>query len=300
MNSKALVIASLAADSLALGAHWIYDTARIKREFGQIKTLQQPPNDSYHPNRNKGEFTHYGDQTLVLLQSICRHNGFSLEQFSEDWQASMSAYDGYIDKATKETLANLSAGKPVDGCGSSSTDLGGAARIAPLVYAYHKQPGKLFDYVTQQTSFTHNHPATITGALTLAKITLRVLDGNSPAKAIDLTIAEGIDDMDLDLKMRAALESIDRESAEVIKEFGLACPISSALPGAVHLIAKYQDDYQTAMTENVMAGGDSAARGLAVGMVLGAYHDLKKIPVEWLSDMKAYDTIMDLLECDQD
>ena len=56
----------------------------------------------------------------------------------------------------------------------------------------------------------------------------------------------------------------------MIKQFGQMCGIAAALPGALHLVLKYPDDLRTALVENVMAGGDSAARGMVVGMMLGA------------------------------
>jgi ADP-ribosylglycohydrolase len=49
------------------------------------------------------------------------------------------------------------------------------------------------------------------------------------------------------------------------------------------------------LVENIMAGGDSAGRGLLVGMVLGAHLGMEAIPPEWLNDMKAYPQIVDLL-----
>jgi ADP-ribosylglycohydrolase len=45
-----------------------------------------------------------------------------------------------------------------------------------------------------------------------------------------------------------------------------------------------------------MAGGDQAGRGMAVGMVLGAYLGMDAIPEEWLRDLKAYPRIMELLD----
>ncbi|RLB33782.1 MAG: ADP-ribosylglycohydrolase family protein, partial [Deltaproteobacteria bacterium] len=35
-NDRAMVLASFVADSLALGAHWIYDTALIEKQFGRV------------------------------------------------------------------------------------------------------------------------------------------------------------------------------------------------------------------------------------------------------------------------
>jgi ADP-ribosylglycohydrolase len=50
------------------------------------------------------------------------------------------------------------------------------------------------------------------------------------------------------------------------------------------------------LVENVMAGGDSAARGMIAGMILGAHNGMAAIPEHWLGEMKAYEKIRQLLE----
>ena len=47
-RAEAMVLASFAADSLALGAHWIYDTAIIDNDLGQSGSLllmARPPSE---------------------------------------------------------------------------------------------------------------------------------------------------------------------------------------------------------------------------------------------------------------
>lgn len=65
------------------------------------------------------------------------------------------------------------------------------------------------------------------------------------------------------------------------------CKASSALPGAVHLILTYQGNLREALIQNVMAGGDSAARGLVVGIILGAHQGMDGLDQEWLKDMRS-------------
>jgi ADP-ribosylglycohydrolase len=91
------------------------------------------------------------------------------------------------------------------------------------------------------------------------------------------------------------LESRDRDTRETIAEFGQMCSVEAGLPGAVHLITRHADDFKTAMVENVMAGGDSSARGMIAGMVLGAAHGLAAIPDAWQTGMTAGKQIGDLL-----
>ena len=50
-QATAMVLASFAADSLALGAHWIYDTGEIDRRFGRVEGLLKPPADRSEERR---------------------------------------------------------------------------------------------------------------------------------------------------------------------------------------------------------------------------------------------------------
>ena len=73
------------------------------------------------------------------------------------------------------------------------------------------------------------------------------------------------------------------------------CSTSAALPGAVHLILAHPYSLRKALIENVMAGGDSAARGLVVGMILGAHLGVGEIEDDWLLDMQATPLIRRLM-----
>jgi ADP-ribosylglycohydrolase len=296
MKAKGMLLAAFVADSLALGPHWIYDTDTIDQTFGRVKHLAQPGPQSFHKTKSKGELTHYGDQMLVLMSSVATHAGFDLEWFYRTWRTTMEDYTGYLDHATKDTLANIANGKNAAEAGSNSSDLGGASRIAPLVYLYRENLPKLISSAKEQTAMTHNHPAVVQSAAYFALVAAGVLQGTTPVDALT-TCAE---DLPLDPALQAALDaglkSRQQDTREAIKGFGQMCAVQAAFPSVIHLISKYEDDFSQALVENVMAGGDSAARGMLVGLILGAHHGPAIIPRDWLSELKAYPQIKELLD----
>ena len=296
MKAKTMVFASFVADSLALGAHWIYDTGQIDRTLGRVETLLKPLSNSFHPTKDRGDFTHYGDQTFTLLESIAANNGFELAPFAQSWQNFINSSDGYRDHATKDTLRHLSAGKMPEEAGSLSSDLGGAARIAPLVYAYQNDLNRLITAAKAQTAMTHNDPNVIQSAVLFGQLACTVLQGATPTEAIREILREDSLGDPMRSWIQKGLASASSDTRTIIKQFGQMCDTAAALPGVIHLISKYEDDLKLGLIENVMAGGDSAARGMLAAMIIGAHCGETSIPEDWLTGLKLYNRIGELID----
>ena len=292
---KEAVVASFVADALALGVHWVYDTAQIEKKYNRIQTMVTPELVPYHAPKQKGEFTHYGDQMMVLLESVTTQKKFALDHFKGMWQKMMSDYTGYKDQATRDTLANMDRGQTSDPAGSMSFDLGGAARMAPLALYYGENVERFVAAAVSQTRMTHNQRPGIEAAEFFARLSCQVLTGTPPVAAIEKTMAAMPDAVNIAPLVKAGLESRSKDTRTVIGQFGQMCSIQVAFPSAVHLIAKYPEDLQTALIENTMAGGDSSARGMLAGFILGCHQGLGNIPGHWLADMKAHEKILKLM-----
>ena len=295
-RAKAMVLASFAADALALGVHWIYNTNVIDKKWGRVEEYIQPERPTFHPSKDIGDFTHYGDQTLVLLNSVAADSGFNIINFADEWQQFSKSYEGYIDGATKATLENIKAGKQPTEAGSDSNDLAGAARIAPLVYSYRDDITKLIDSARAQTTVTHNNQEVIDTAAFFGSVAFTVLNGKRPLNAIQLTLEEQFNREPYSTWVEEGLKSTEKDTRQAMLDLGQMCEIQAAFPCVIHLIAKYEDNLKEGLIENAMAGGDSAGRGLTVGMVLGAHLGIDAIPPKWLSDLKAYQQIVDLMD----
>lgn len=290
-----MVMSSFAADSLALGAHWVYDTKAIETQLGRVDTLLKPLPNSYHSTKDTGDLTHYGDQMFVLLESLAHEKESSLKDFSARWEGLFENYDGYLDEATRGTLAGYESGKGFQEGGSPSDDLAGAARIAPLVFRYSDQLENLISAAKAQTRMTHADPLTVESAAFFSQVGFRVLGGLPPGKALQETAGESFADSPLATWVKAGFQTAGDDSVQTIARFGQSCHTPEAFPGVIHLIARYENDLREALIQSVMAGGDSAARGMMTGMVLGAHSGAGDLPREWVSALNRGEKITRML-----
>jgi ADP-ribosylglycohydrolase len=190
----------------------------------------------------------------------------------------------------------MDAGKDLTRSGSDSDDLAGASRLAALVPVCADDREQLVRTARAQTAITHNNEKVILSADFFARIVSSVLEGKSPATAMEDTLKSDFSTSPIASLIIAGLESRERDTREAIAEFGQMCSVEAGLPGTVHLVARYADDFRSALVENVMAGGDSSARGMLAGMVLGAAHGMAAIPDAWISQLTAGERIDALLK----
>lgn len=292
-NPKTAILAAFVADSLALGVHWVYDTAAIAARYGRVQFLLRPELAPYHRGKEAGELTHYGDQMLMLLRHVADNGAFDAPSFSLQWREGMGSYTGYLDQASKQTLANLDGGAAVLDAGSRSDDLSGAARLAPLLAAYADKPRALAQAAGLQARLTHNSPLVPATAELLAKACLLALQGLEPVAALEQAAGASSDFNVSDL-VRRGLAARDMGSMEAVKSFGQSCSTMAGLPGAVQIVARHGQNLAAALEENVMAGGDSAARGMFIATLLGSGPGAA-IPGKWLQSLRCREEVQDLL-----
>ena len=264
-------------DAYALGAHWLYDTHQISKSEFDTKRFNDPLSD-YHPGKKAGDFTHYGDQMLWLLETIANDENFSIQSFSTTWRANMSDYSGYVDGASKHTLEALAEGKGSLGCGSSSHDLSVVGRMMPLVYAYHSDMDKMMEYVKLHTVFTHMTKELVESAAYFNELIMAVSMGADLKRSIE-EIALAYSET-LQTWVATGVAKAESESIEAIKTLGQSCSVEGAFAAVIYLLARFTD-FQEAMEANVLAGGDSAARGMLVGAVLGAVGGMDALPFNY-------------------
>jgi ADP-ribosylglycohydrolase len=293
-KAQAMLFAAFAADALALAVHWIYDTRQLAREFGKVTDFLKPAEGSYHFGKDRGELTHYGDQMLILLQSVAATGEFRLDDFAQRWRQLFSDYRGYVDRATRATLENFARGASPEDAGSSSNDLAGASRIVPLAFRYRHDLDALVRAARIQTQMTHNHPEVIEAAEFFARVLWQVLHGHSPMAAIREVAASVSTGIPLAEWVEQGQQLVTVDSITAIGRLGQTCHASHAFPAVIQLVGRHEHDLSAALSEGAMAGGDSAARGILVGAVLGAHLGWDAIPQSWVAALKSRETLAEL------
>ncbi|MCW1923631.1 ADP-ribosylglycohydrolase family protein [Luteolibacter arcticus] len=295
MTARDLVLPSFFGDALALGPHWVYDPAKIAVWYpGGIRSYDAP-RSSYHPaSKAAGDLTHYGDQTLALLESLAGAGG-SLANWPADWrhwaETIRDDKSSYFDGATRGTLENLAAGVAEP---SDSHDLGGAARIAPL-FAFTREVETLVPLARAQTALTHGDPQVIDAAEFFARAALSIAGGAGFEETFDEAASHPYDALPAIDWVTLGRDAADGDLAAQAGALGLGCGIGGAFPITLAVAFRHEADPVAALSANAMLGGDSAARGLLLGLLLGARHGAAAFPAEWSSGLRSIETIERLL-----
>lgn len=289
MTARDFILPSFFGDALALGPHWVYQPSEIAGWYPGGIRRYDAPRGKYHPGKGAGDFTHYGDQALVLLETP------ELVTWRSDWrqwaERVRKDQSSYFDGASRGTLENMEARSAEP---SFSSDLGGAARIAPL-FAVEPDAAVLIARARAQTALTHGDPQVIDAAEFFARAAFTVAEGADFEEAFDEAASFPYDALPAIDWLMGARHAAAGDLAAHAGALGLGCGIAGAFPITLALAYRHEDDPVEALSANAMLGGDSAARGLLLGLLMGARHGVAAFPEEWSNDLTALERIEALL-----
>lgn len=281
-----MLLGAFVGDAFALGPHWIYDIEKIRKSFGNIDKIVSPLEDSYHKGKIKGDFTHYGDQMLILMNYLSKSKEYVQQDYRNYWLEKMEGFKGYMDHASKNSIVNL---KDLDiEIGSDSNELAGIAGMPLLLFVNKDNKEILKKRILKNTSLTHGNKKFLEIVETLFELTYGVLDGKTIIQSLDSAFE--IATPRIKKIITKARESLNKSPEEAALDFGQSCHSGEAFPLTIYLLLKYENSFRDALINNVMIGGDSAARGIVLGMIMGATED-SEIPNEWIEGMNYYTEI---------
>jgi len=292
-RSKGSIWGQFVGDALCLGSHWIYDLKELERSFaGGVTGFETPVQGHYHAGKRSGDFTHYGDAALLLLQSVAQLGHFSAQDFGVRFHALFSSpqYHGYLDHATKGTLENFRSSVGAQGGsyqfqdGADDDQPATATRLAPVVVA-HYLDGNLLKVVESATRVCQNNERAVAYLKCHALILKELLSGGALEDAFKTAAVAVSSEPGFGREISGAAETVfgmlDLEVREATLRLGQSCPLQGSFPAAMHAALKHENDLPRALLASANAGGDNAARCAMIGAWLGALHGAEAIPSEW-------------------
>lgn len=277
---KKSILSSFVCDAYSLGSHWVYDEKELENLNINWGTLNAPQS-LWHRGKECGDFTHYGDHTLFLLEFISQNGTFNKEDYYNFWKEKMSNYEGYVDGSSRSALEAI---------GASSNDLSICGRIVPMLLCSSSKD----EFLTNVSSFvsvTHNSELALNASSFFAQL---LWDSQESTDLVSLINAIKPNYPMLQKWIEEAIEEKDKDSFETIRDFGPACGIDGGFAGVIYLLLQNKS-FQEVMTLNAKAGGDSSARGMVVAMILGMNEDVE-LPDKWIDGMKNITNIQTLLK----
>ena len=291
-QKQAMLLGSFLGDAFVLGAHWIYDVKKIEAHFGDYTAPHEPLPGTWHKGKHLGDYTHYGDQAYLLNEYLQHQGSYSNDGFREVWRSFMRQYQGYMDAASKTSLNAFASNRSE---GSDSDELGGAARIAPVIYRV-SSPAEALDAAIRQSLLTHNSEPSQLATELFTRVVLAVLDSDTASLAdilgqclLDMRQA-GQNTALLEKYLERASTVAGRPAAAIAETLGQSCHAQHAIP-VIMAVLLSASGYRDALPLNARIGGDSATRGMILGAILGARNGMAGLPPEWLAVVKRPPTL---------
>lgn len=306
---RGMIWGQLVGDAAALGSHWIYNLSELEAAYPNgIHGFETPKEGHYHAGKSPGDFTHYGDAAMILLQSIASCGRFDAIHFGHQFIETMAPgkYSGYIDHATRGTIENkqnfedLHPDETFDfRQGADDDQLATASSLAPVVAAHFKDDA-LLEIVESVTRVRQNNDRAVAYMQTHALILLELLAGRDIHSALhrveEIAAKDNIFGVELKRKINSAFSSSGKSVIDATLELGQSCPLISSFPSSLHSLIKHHESYAQCILAILRAGGDNAGRTSMTGAWLGAQLGIHAIPELWRSRLKEHDRIHDCVE----
>ena len=288
---KGLMWGSLLGDAYSLGGHWVYDQEVLANSTLNLNGLNDPLTD-YHPTKKAGDFTHYGDQSVWLLEYMKQSGTYDPFIYGELWQKNMSNYNGYIDSASKDTLLNIKSGRSFLAAGSSSHDLSVVGRHAAIIFTL-KGMDEMLESIKFHTCLTHMSKEALDASKYIAEVTLAMIYNLDVKKTLQERAK--FYGKEVEAEVNKAFSMKDKPANEAIEALGASCSLIGGLAATIYLLVNYHQNFEELLKVNLLAGGDSAARAMVAGMVLGARYGFEAIKPSWIEDLNEYEALNRLI-----
>jgi ADP-ribosylglycohydrolase len=256
--------------------------------------------------------TDYGEYTLLMLDYLAENPTppVDLKKLVPMWEKRLEKWGAWKCTQTKQALQKVKSGGSLNSLGGPSNAM--SLRSAAALAAFEKEKDVVAAGKTMM--FTHANDQAVGGAEFFMRVAWKIIHQDlTPRAAIEASGKEmgkwfqeqvrkgvqkfeeavdankplGKEEFCDDLAMTSMARLWDVGKSEPIR-VGKASPTEGTMPSSIYIILKHENNFTEGVVANAMVGGDNAARSVAVGMVLGAYHGASAVPAHLREGLNAW------------
>jgi ADP-ribosyl-[dinitrogen reductase] hydrolase len=227
-----------------------------------------------------GQPTDDGELALALARALVAGGGFDRDRVAAayiDWKGSNPFDIG----AT--TAKGIDALRDRGRANHASQANGALMRVAPIGIAAACDPGKAAAWARLDAALTHPHPVCQAASAAFSAAIAAGVAGANPSAMWSMAYAHAGEDAGGGEIRQALLEARDGLPPDFTRNQGW---VLTSFGNAFHRLWREQD-FAEALTETVMAGGDTDTNGAVCGALLGAAYGREAIPLAWRSQVLA-------------
>lgn len=305
-------------DALAMPAHWYYDRAAIRADYGVVDTYHAPRRlhpssilwrSTYEPTEPEFDILgdermfwgkrdiHYhqhlrpGENTLNLkllraaLEELSAHGEYRqdvwIDRYLDFMRSPADHRDTYVEECHRGFFMNLRSGLPPEKCAVKEKHIGGLVPVVPL-YAALRTLGAAHDAarrtVHDHVALTHGGELVREAVSNLLAVAEQVWSGEPLREIIERHAGA----QDLRFLTGPVSRLVSEPDEKVVGGvWSTACYLDESLPATFFLALKYADSPRRALIANTMVGGDNCHRGAVLGALLGLAGGPEVFPAEW-------------------
>nr|WP_042181122.1 ADP-ribosylglycohydrolase family protein [Kibdelosporangium sp. MJ126-NF4]CEL14822.1 N-formylglutamate deformylase [Kibdelosporangium sp. MJ126-NF4]CTQ96547.1 N-formylglutamate deformylase (EC 3.5.1.68) [Kibdelosporangium sp. MJ126-NF4] len=239
-----------------------------------------------NPPAGPWEWTDDTEMACNLVTELRDHASVDQERLAWTFADRCEPYRGYGAGAFR-ILHNIRKGVPWrDAAGAAfngqgSCGNGAAMRVAPLGAYFAGDLDKVVEQATLSAEVTHQHPEGIAGAVAVARAAaIAVISRPQPREFLE-QVMDGLPKGFVLKGIRRARTLIGKTVAEAAYDLGNGSRVTAqdTVPFTLWVAATYLDDYTSAITSCIEAGGDVDTTAAIVGGIVATRGE---VPQRWL------------------
>lgn len=187
-RAQGALLGAYVGDALALGPHWYYDLAELRREYGDwISDYTAPKPGRYHAGLKAGQSSQAGCILDLLAESLAERGGYDATDFCRRLDEElfpqldgtpMAGPGGYTSQSIRETYRlRIKQGLPWGECAGLADTTEAAERSFALAIRYAHAPAALAEHVAANAALTQRDTTVLAMTVAYASVLGALLRG---------------------------------------------------------------------------------------------------------------------------